>query len=232
MFRRQSIGSTASQRTDGELLSQPCCEESPRALEQRVPAEGHRAAVVLCRVSLCAKQLCGRSLSFAAPQTCRERQSDVAPTERGSLSRCSFPRSASSSRTTSTCSCCRVQQGIHPAPMWPSDALLAACVGSTFEEQSADSGKGFGRQRKHGFATHRRGGSLPAMLRGKSPCRGAESAGGRPQGLCLAAGREAFGRSCLVVGLGPLQHHRHAVSALLMRRQQNGAHSPDAASLS
>lgn len=37
-------GSTASQRTDGEALSRPCCEESPRAVGQRVLVGDRRAS--------------------------------------------------------------------------------------------------------------------------------------------------------------------------------------------
>mmetsp|Transcript_156927 Transcript_156927/g.503652 ORF Transcript_156927/g.503652 Transcript_156927/m.503652 type:complete len:83 (+) Transcript_156927:303-551(+) len=50
------------------------------------------------------------------------------------------------------------------------------------------------------------------MLRGKSPCLGAESASGRPQ----STGQASLGDSCggsLVEGLGPSQQHRHTVSA-------------------
>mmetsp|Transcript_16809 Transcript_16809/g.44238 ORF Transcript_16809/g.44238 Transcript_16809/m.44238 type:complete len:107 (-) Transcript_16809:17-337(-) len=50
------------------------------------------------------------------------------------------------------------------------------------------------------------------MLRGKSPCLGAESASGRPQGSCQTSSGDAS-RGALVAGSGPSQQHRHAVSA-------------------
>ena len=56
------------------------------------------------------------------------------------------------------------------------------------------------------------GSLLPAMLRGKSPCLGSESASGRLQGPGEAAGGEAL-RGAAALGLGRSQQHRHAVSA-------------------
>ena len=55
------------------------------------------------------------------------------------------------------------------------------------------------------------GSLLPEMLRGKSPCHGAESARGRPQGLALAVGGDAC-RGAGAVGLASSQQYRHAVS--------------------
>ena len=51
------------------------------------------------------------------------------------------------------------------------------------------------------------------MLRGKSPCRRAESASGRPQGSGQGAGGEATGGAA-TSGWGRLQQHSYVVSAL------------------
>jgi len=55
------------------------------------------------------------------------------------------------------------------------------------------------------------GSSLPDMLRGKSPCLGAESATGRPEDLDSGAYSEAHAELWFL-GFGPLQQQSHAVS--------------------
>merc|ERR1711957_878623 len=55
------------------------------------------------------------------------------------------------------------------------------------------------------------GSLIPTMLRGKSPCLGAESASGRPQGSGEVAGGDAV-CGAAALGLGRLQQQRHAMS--------------------
>jgi hypothetical protein len=62
-------------------------------------------------------------------------------------------------------------------------------------------------------------------LRGKSPCLGAESASGRPQGPSRTTSGEALGRA-FVVCLGRLQQHSHAVSAHERAPTERGSLSP------
>ena len=80
-------GSTASQRTNGELAPGHCCEESPRALVQRVPVGDHRA-----RERLQAARPRAESQHFCLSPSQEHRHAvsarGRAPTERGSLSTC------------------------------------------------------------------------------------------------------------------------------------------------
>ena len=69
------------------------------------------------------------------------------------------------------------------------------------------------------------GSSLPAPLRGKSPCLGAESASRRPQGLRHAARGEAMGGAA-AADSGQLQQHSHAVSAHSRAPTERGSLSP------
>ena len=81
------------------------------------------------------------------------------------------------------------------------------------------------RQGKHGFRSAHTGTPCPDMLRGKSPCRGAESAGGRPQGLGQTTCGDAS-RKAAVADLGFSQHHRHAVSAIGLGANRTGLTLP------
>jgi hypothetical protein len=59
-------------------------------------------------------------------------------------------------------------------------------------------------------------------LRGKSPCLGAESASGRPQGPSQITSGEALCRA-FVVGVGRLQQHGHTGSALERAPTERGS---------
>ena len=87
--------------------------------------------------------------------------------------------------------------------------------------------KGAGEARLRSAHT---GSSLPSMLRGKSPCIQAESAGERSQCVSLMVGGDAM-RRATASGRRCSQQHSHAVSAL-HGHQLNGAHSPHALSRS
>ena len=87
--------------------------------------------------------------------------------------------------------------------------------------------KGAGEARLRSAHT---GSSLPSMLRGKSPCIQAESAGERSQCVSLMVGGDAMCRAT-ASGWRCSQQHSHAVSAR-QGHQLNGAHSPQAPSRS
>ena len=68
-----------------------------------------------------------------------------------------------------------------------------------------------GGQDKHGHAADAQGACFPDMLRGKSPCLGAESATGRPEDLDSGADIEAHAELWFL-GFGPLQQQSYAMS--------------------
>ena len=65
------------------------------------------------------------------------------------------------------------------------------------------------------------------MLRGKSPCLGAESVSGRPLGASLDVGGEARGAEPQRLG-GAVRSSTVMPWAFASGRQPNGAHSPHA----